>query len=155
MEFFTAITHEGFFEEIAKIRALKKVYAKLMKERFKAKDPRSFALKQYILAPTGPTMYREQPFNNVFRIALAGLAAALTGAERILCRTWTEGLGIPTEDVTLLSMRAQQIIAYETRIGDTVDPLAGSYFLETLTCEYEEKSGKRSLILKPAEGWQN
>ncbi len=138
ISFSLSYSHEEFWEEIARVRAMRRIYARIMKERFKAKDPRSCAMRQLCYVPLGVTLYRQQPMNNIPRITLGLLAAVLAGTESIQSRCWTEGWGIPIEEVTLFSLRMQQVLAYETGIANTVDPLAGSYYLECLTSEFEE-----------------
>ncbi|MFC1914436.1 methylmalonyl-CoA mutase [Chloroflexota bacterium] len=138
VRFIVAIDHRSFFEHIAKIRAMRRIYAKTLKERFGAKRPESMAFRNYS-GKRGQTMYREQYLNNIARSAIGGMAAALAGSQWMGLRCYDEAFGIPSEEAQLTGGRVQQIIAYETGITDTVDPLAGSYFFEWLTKEMEER----------------
>jgi len=135
---FAAYSHCNFFEHIAKIRAIRRLYAKILRERFKAKDLRSLQLRT-LMASKGTSISREQYLNNIARNGIASLCAALSGAQFLDLRAYDEQFGIPTSEAITTNVRIQQIIAYETGITDVVDPLAGSYFLESLTSEFEEK----------------
>lgn len=137
----TAISHIDFFGEVAKLRATRRLWAKIMKERFGAKDPKSMVCRMLPLQ-AGTSVYREQYLNNIARSAIAILGAALVGGGRNEPRTFDEMFGIPTEESIRTALRVQQIIGYETGVCDTVDPLAGSYYVETLTCELEERIQK-------------
>lgn len=128
---------QGFFEEIAKLRAMRRIFARVLKERFKAKRPESMKCKVYA-GHGGMSVHREQYLTNIARAGIAGVAAALAGAQQIDLRPYDEQFGIPTKEAIINSIRVQHIIARETGIADTVDPLAGSYFVEWLTSEMEK-----------------
>lgn len=132
-------THNGFFEEVAKYRALRRMWAKLMRERFGAKDPRSWMFRTHSQTG-GSTLTAQQPENNIIRAALQGLAAVLGGVQSLALSCFDEALALPTEEAQRIALRTQQIIAHETGVVDTVDPLAGSYFVETLTDQLEQKA---------------
>ena len=130
--------HTNFFEHIAKNRAIRRLYAKILKERYHAKDPRSLQFRGY-LGNKGTSLYREQYLNNIARDAIASICAVLSGAQNQDMRAYDEQFGIPTSEAITTNVRIQQIAAYETGIADTIDPLAGSYFIESLTSEMEER----------------
>ncbi|MDO8568996.1 MAG: methylmalonyl-CoA mutase family protein [Dehalococcoidales bacterium] len=130
--------HYGFFQEIAKVRAMRKIYATTMKERFKVKKPESMMMALHI-GQGGNSLQRKQYLNNIARITLANLAAALVGSQHINLRTYDEQFGIPTQEAMVQNIRIQHVIAQETGVCDTVDPLGGSYFVEWLTAEFEER----------------
>jgi methylmalonyl-CoA mutase N-terminal domain/subunit len=132
--FFNA--HNNLFEEIAKFRAARRIWAKIMKERFSAKDPRSMMLR-FHTQTAGSTLIAQQPDTNVVRTTIQALAAVLGGTQSLHTNSRDEALSLPTEESARLAVRTQQIIAYESGCTDTVDPLAGSYFLEYLTDEIE------------------
>lgn len=132
--FFNA--HNNFFEEIAKFRAARRLWAKVMKERFGASDPRSCMLR-FHTQTGGSTLTAQQPLNNVVRVATQAMAAALGGTQSLHTNGFDEALGLPTEHAAKLALRTQQIIGYESGIADTADPLAGSYYVESLTDEIE------------------
>ena len=127
-----------FFEEIAKFRAARRIWYRIMKERFGAKNPKSMRLR-FHTQTAGSSLTAQEPLNNVVRTALEALAAVLGGTQSLHTNSYDEALSLPTEESVLLALRTQQIIAYETDVPDTVDPLAGSYFVETLTNEIEER----------------
>jgi methylmalonyl-CoA mutase N-terminal domain/subunit len=127
-----------FFEEIAKYRAARRIWARMLRERFKAKDPRSMMLKLTGFT-SGSTLTYQQPINNVVRATLEALGFILGGGQSLAVSCMDEALGIPTEDAVRTALRTQQIIAYETGIPNTVDPLGGSYYIESLTSTIEEK----------------
>ncbi|MDO8569157.1 MAG: methylmalonyl-CoA mutase family protein [Dehalococcoidales bacterium] len=133
--------HVNFFQEIARHRAMRRIFAKVMKDRFKAKKPESMRLRVHG-GNGGISLHKEQYLNNIARDALATLAAALSGFTSVDLRAYDEQFGIPTQEAILTSIHAQQVVAYETGIGDTVDPLAGSYYIEWLTSEFEERINK-------------
>ncbi len=134
--FFNA--HNGFLEEIAKFRAARRVWARLMKERFKARSER--ALQMRFHAQTGgSTLTAQQPHNNVARVAVQALAAVLGGTQSLHTNAMDEALALPTEGSATVALRTQQILAYESGVADTVDPLGGSYALEALTSGIEER----------------
>jgi methylmalonyl-CoA mutase, N-terminal domain len=125
-------THNKLFEEVAKYRAARRVWADLLRNRFKAKDPRSWMLR-FHTQTAGVSLTAQQPENNIIRVAYQVLAAVLGGAQSIAACSFDEALALPTEDSVRLSLRTQQVLAHETGVTDTVDPLGGSYFVEVLT----------------------
>ncbi len=131
--------HNNFFEEVAKFRAARRLWARIMKERFKAKDERSMMMR-FHAQTAGSTLTAQQVDNNVVRVTLQALAAVLGGAQSLHTNSRDEALALPTEGSALLALRTQQVIAYESDVTDTVDPLAGSYYVETLTREIEGKA---------------
>jgi methylmalonyl-CoA mutase, N-terminal domain len=135
--FFNA--HNDFFEEIAKYRAARRIWYRVMKERFKAQDPRSLQLR-FHAQTAGVSLTVQQPINNISRVAIQALAAVLGGAQSLHCDGYDEALALPTERAALIALRTQQIIAHETGATNTVDPLGGSYFIENLTSELEEEA---------------
>lgn len=135
--FFNA--HFNFLEEVAKYRAARRMWAKLMKERYGAEDPKSMMLR-FHTQTGGSTLTAQQPLNNVVRVALQALSAVLGGTQSLHTNGFDEALSLPTEDAATLALRTQQMIAYETGVADSVDPLAGSYMVEALTDEIEERA---------------
>lgn len=133
--FFNA--HNDFFEEIAKYRAARKIWARVMKERFKAKNPRSW-LMRFHTQTAGCSLTAQQPYNNVVRVAIQAMAAVLGGTQSLHTNSLDETLALPTEESVTIALRTQQIIAYESGVVNTVDPLAGSYFVERLTKDMED-----------------
>ena len=131
--------HNHFLEEIAKFRAARRLWARIIKERFKAKDPRSMALR-FHAQTAGSTLTAQQPDNNVVRVALQAMAAVLGGCQSLHTNSRDEALALPSADAARLALRTQQIIAHESGAGDTVDPLGGAYALERLTDELEGKA---------------
>ncbi|MBC7395845.1 MAG: methylmalonyl-CoA mutase [Bdellovibrionales bacterium] len=129
--------HNDFFEEIAKFRAARKIWAKIVKERFGSKDPRSQMLR-FHSQTAGSTLTAQQPENNVVRVAVQALAAVLGGTQSLHTNSMDEALALPSEPAARLALRTQQVIASETNVTQTVDPLAGSYFVENLTAQIEE-----------------
>src|SRR4029077_19016314 len=132
--FFNA--HSDFFEEIAKYRAARRIWYKVMRDRFGSKNPRSWALR-FHTQTAGCSLTAQQPYNNVVRTALQALAAVMGGTQSLHTNSLDEAWALPTEFAATLALRTQQIIAHETGVTNTVDPLGGSYFLETLTNEVE------------------
>jgi methylmalonyl-CoA mutase N-terminal domain/subunit len=132
-------SHLDFFEEIAKFRAARRMWAKIMKERFKAKDPRSWWLR-FHTQTAGCSLTAQQPYNNVIRTSLQALAAVMGGTQSLHTNSLDEVLAIPTEEAATIALRTQQIIAEESGVTNTIDPLGGSYFLEALTNELEEEA---------------
>ncbi len=130
--FFNA--HNNFLEEIAKFRAARKLWAEIMRERFGAKDPRSWMLR-FHTQTGGSTLTAQQPENNIVRVALQAMAAVLGGTQSLHTNSMDEALALPTEKAVQVALRTQQIIAHETGVADTVDPMAGSYAIEYLTQE--------------------
>ncbi len=131
--------HNDFFEEIAKFRAARRLWAKIMKERFGAKNPRSLNLR-YHVQTSGCTLTAQQPFNNVVRVTMQALAAVLGGAQSLHTNSFDEALALPSETAVMTALRTQQIIAYESGTANTVDPLGGSYLVEYLTNRIEEEA---------------
>src|SRR6266446_5141130 len=132
--FFNA--HNDFFEEIAKYRAARRIWQKAMVERYKSKNPRSWALR-FHTQTAGCSLTAQQPYNNVVRTAIQALAAVLGGTQSLHTNSLDEAWALPTEFAATIALRTQQIIAHETGVTNTVDPLGGSYFVETLTNEVE------------------
>ncbi|OYD09798.1 acyl-CoA mutase large subunit family protein [Paludifilum halophilum] len=135
--FFNA--HNHFFEEVAKFRAARRLWAHLMKERFGAKSPRSMKLR-FHTQTGGSTLTAQQPDNNVVRVTLQALSAVLGGTQSLHTNARDEALALPTEDSARVALRTQQILAYESGVTHTVDPLGGSYFVERLTDEIEKRA---------------
>lgn len=135
--FFNA--HNDFFEEIAKFRAARRMWAKIMRERFGAKNPRSWQLR-FHTQTAGSTLTAQQPDNNVVRVTIQALAAVLGGTQSLHTNSRDEALALPTEESARIALRTQQIIAYESGVADTIDPLAGSYYVESLTDEIERRA---------------
>jgi len=131
--------HNNFLEEIAKFRAARRLWARVMKERFGAKDPRSQMLR-FHAQTAGSTLTAQQPENNVVRVALQAMAAVLGGAQSLHTNSKDEALALPSEAAAKLALRTQQIIAHETGVADVADPLGGSYTLERLTDELEARA---------------
>ena len=139
--FFNA--HNHFLEEIAKFRAARRLWARIMRDRFGATNPRAQQLR-FHTQTAGSTLTAQQPDNNIVRVALQALAAVLGGTQSLHCNGYDEALALPTEDSARLALRTQQIIAAETGVANTVDPVGGSYAIETLTDEIER--GAEALI---------
>ncbi|MDM5338869.1 methylmalonyl-CoA mutase family protein [Fictibacillus enclensis] len=137
--FFNA--HNQFFEEVAKFRAARRIWAKLMKDTYGARNPKSWQLR-FHTQTGGSTLTAQQPDNNIVRVTLQALAAVMGGTQSLHTNSRDEALALPTEDSARIALRTQQIIAHESGVADTVDPLAGSYFLEHLTDVMEEEVGK-------------
>jgi len=131
--------HNNFFEEIAKFRAARRLWARIMKERFGARDPRSMMLR-FHAQTAGMTLTAQQVENNVVRVSVQALAAVLGGAQSLHTNSKDEALALPTEASARTALRTQQVIAYESEVADTIDPLAGSYYVESLTRELEERA---------------
>ncbi len=138
ISFFFA-SHNNFFEEIAKFRAARRMWARIMKERFGAKKPRSWTLR-FHTQTAGSTLQALEPLNNVIRVTIQALAAVLGGTQSLHTNSYDEALSLPTEESVKLALRTQQIIAYESGVADVVDPLGGSYFIEWLTDRIEEEA---------------
>ena len=135
--FFNA--HLDFFEEVAKYRAARRLWAKIMKERFGARDPRSLMIR-FHTQTAGCTLTAQQPLNNVVRVAFQALAAVLGGTQSLHTNSMDEALCLPSEQAVQIALRTQQLIANETGVADSVDPLGGSYYLESLTREIFERA---------------
>jgi methylmalonyl-CoA mutase, N-terminal domain len=128
--------HNDFFEEIAKFRAGRRMWAKIMRERFGAKNPKSWLLRTHAQT-AGVSLMAQQPLNNVVRTTMQALAAVLGGTQSLHTNSYDETYALPTEDAAMLALRTQQVIYEETNVASVVDPLAGSYFVETLTDQVE------------------
>jgi methylmalonyl-CoA mutase, N-terminal domain len=135
--FFNA--HNHFFEEIAKFRAARRIWAKIMKERFNASNERSLQLR-FHTQTGGSTLTAQQPDNNIVRVTLQALAAVLGGTQSLHTNSRDEALALPTEESARIALRTQQIIAHESGVADTVDPLGGSYYIEALTDQIEKEA---------------
>jgi methylmalonyl-CoA mutase, N-terminal domain len=135
--FFNA--HNNFLEEIAKFRAARRLWANIMRDEFGAKDPKSWRLR-FHTQTAGSTLTAQQPENNVVRVALQALAAVFGGTQSLHTNGRDEALALPTEESARIALRTQQIIAHESGVADTIDPLAGSYYLEQLTDELEARA---------------
>jgi len=129
------------FEEVAKYRAARRLFARIMKERFQAKDPRSYLFRIFS-GSCGSTLVAQQPINNIVRVTMHTLMGILGGDQAIHTACWDEGYAIPSEDSARLALRTQQILAHECGLSSTVDPLAGSYYVESLTSEIEKRASK-------------
>jgi methylmalonyl-CoA mutase N-terminal domain/subunit len=128
-------------EEIAKYRASRRLWARIMRDRFEAKDEKSWRLR-FHTQTGGSTLTAQQPENNVVRVALQALAAVLGGTQSLHTNSKDEALGLPSEEAAVLALRTQQIIAHETGVADTIDPMAGSYVIEYLTDQIEERAAE-------------
>ncbi|MCM0080152.1 methylmalonyl-CoA mutase family protein [Geomonas sp. Red32] len=135
--FFNA--HNNLLEEVAKFRAARRMWSKIMKERFKAKDPRSQMLR-FHTQTAGCTLTAQQPDNNIMRVTLQALAAVLGGTQSLHTNSRDEALALPTEDSVRIALRTQQVIAYESGVADSCDPLAGSFLVESLTDQIEKEA---------------
>ncbi|MBL7986864.1 MAG: methylmalonyl-CoA mutase [Chlorobi bacterium] len=131
--------HNNFFEEVAKLRAARRMWARIMKERFNAQDPRSMMLR-FHSQTAGSTLTAQQVEGNIVRVALQATAAVLGGTQSLHTNGFDEALGLPTENAARLALRTQQVVGYESGITDSVDPLAGSYLVEYLTDQVEQKA---------------
>jgi methylmalonyl-CoA mutase N-terminal domain/subunit len=131
--------HNNFFEEAAKFRAARRMWAKIMKERFKAKDDKSWRLR-FHTQTAGSTLTAQQPENNIVRVSMQALAAVLGGTQSLHTNSMDEALGLPTEKAASIALRTQQIIANETGVADVIDPLGGSFYVESLTDEIEKQA---------------
>ncbi len=137
--FFNA--HSNFLEEVAKYRAARRMWARIMREHFKAKNPKSWMLR-FHTQTAGSTLTAQQPENNIVRTAIQGLAAVLGGTQSLHTNSYDEALALPTEQAARIALRTQQVIAYESGAPQTVDPLAGSYYVEALTNEIEKRAAE-------------
>jgi methylmalonyl-CoA mutase, N-terminal domain len=132
-------SHSNFLEEVAKFRAARRMWARIMREKFKAKNPKSWMLR-FHTQTAGSTLTAQQPENNIVRTALQAMAAVLGGTQSLHTNGYDEALALPTEQAARIALRTQQILAYESGVPQTIDPLAGSYYLETLTNEIEQRA---------------
>jgi methylmalonyl-CoA mutase N-terminal domain/subunit len=132
-------SHNSLFEEIAKFRAARRIWARALRERYGAQNPESWKLR-FHTQTAGCSLTEQQPLNNIIRVTLQALAAVLGGTQSLHTNSYDEALALPTEEAVRIALRTQQIIAYESGVADTIDPLAGSYFVEALTNEVERKA---------------
>src|ERR1700758_835861 len=137
--FFNA--HNNFLEEVAKFRAARRMWAQLMREKFQAKNPRSWMLR-FHTQTAGSTLTAQQPENNIVRTAIQAMAAVLGGTQSLHTNSYDEALALPPEQAARIALRTQQVIAYESGAPQTIDPLAGSYYVETLTTEIEKRAAE-------------
>jgi methylmalonyl-CoA mutase N-terminal domain/subunit len=135
--FFNA--HNNFLEEVAKFRAVRRMWARIMQDRFHARNPKSLMLR-FHTQTAGSTLTAQQPENNIVRTALQAMAAVLGGTQSLHTNGFDEALGLPTEEAARIALRTQQIVGYETGVANTIDPLAGSYYIESLTDEIERRA---------------
>ncbi len=131
--------HNNLFEEVAKFRAARRLWARIMRERFGAKNPASWMLR-FHTQTAGCTLTAQQPLNNIIRVTIQALAAVLGGTQSLHTNSYDEALALPSEEAVRIALRTQQIIAHESGVADVVDPLAGSYYIESLTDQIEEKA---------------
>ncbi|MDI6905456.1 MAG: methylmalonyl-CoA mutase family protein [Candidatus Bathyarchaeia archaeon] len=150
LSFFFA-AHNNFLEEIAKFRAARRLWAKIMRERFGAKNPTSWRLR-FHTQTSGVSLTAQQPYNNIIRATLQALAAVLGGTQSLHTNSFDEAYALPSEQAATIALRTQQIIAYESGVTDTVDPLAGSYYVEYLTNQIEERAAKYIEQIDAMEG---
>jgi methylmalonyl-CoA mutase N-terminal domain/subunit len=137
--FFNA--HNNFLEEVAKFRAARRMWARIMREHFKAKNPRSWMMR-FHTQTAGSTLTAQQPENNIVRTAIQALAAVLGGTQSLHTNSYDEALALPTEQAARIALRTQQVIGYESGVAQTIDPLAGSYYIESLTNEIEKRAAE-------------
>jgi methylmalonyl-CoA mutase N-terminal domain/subunit len=135
--FFNA--HNNFLEEVAKFRAARRLWAYIMRDQFRAKNPRSWMLR-FHTQTAGSTLTAQQPENNIVRTAIQAMAAVLGGTQSLHTNSYDEALSLPTEQAARIALRTQQVIAYESGAPNTIDPVAGSYFIESLTNEIENRA---------------
>jgi len=138
LSFFFA-AHNDLFEEIAKFRAARRIWAKTMKERFHAKNPRSMWMRMHVQT-AGFTLTAQQPLNNITRVTIQALSAVLAGTQSLHTNSFDEALALPSEEAVRIALRTQQIMAHESGVANTIDPLAGSYYVENLTNEMEKST---------------
>ncbi|HUF27668.1 MAG TPA: methylmalonyl-CoA mutase family protein [Gemmatimonadaceae bacterium] len=143
--------HNDFFEEIAKLRAARRIWARHMRERYGAADPRSLMLR-FHSQTAGVTLTAQQPMNNVVRVAYQAMAAVLGGTQSLHTNSMDETLALPTEEAVQVALRTQQVLAYETGVPNVIDPLGGSYYVETLTDQLEAEAEQLFLEIEQIEG---
>jgi methylmalonyl-CoA mutase N-terminal domain/subunit len=136
---FFFVADNNLLEEVAKFRAARRLWARIMRRRFGAKDPKSWMLR-FHTQTAGASLTARQPLNNIIRVTLQALAAVLGGTQSLHCNSYDEALALPTEEAVQIALRTQQIIAHESDVAETVDPLAGSYAVESLTDEIEHRA---------------
>lgn len=151
MAFFSC-AHMDLFEEVAKLRAMRRIWARMLKERFHAKNPRSLTWRTAIQTAALP-LTAQQPLNNIVRATIQTLAAVLAGTQSIHTTGYDEAYSLPTEESHKLSVRTQQIIAYESRAGNSADPLGGSYLVETMTDDLEERAWELMKVIEEKGGF--
>jgi methylmalonyl-CoA mutase, N-terminal domain len=132
-------SHSDFLEEVAKFRAARRLWAKIMKERFNAQDPKSMMLR-FHTQTAGCSLTAQQPLNNIMRVAFQAMSAVLGGTQSLHTNSYDEALALPSELAVQVALRSQQVVAFETNVCDTIDPLAGSYYIEKLTDEVEARA---------------
>src|SRR5207302_943148 len=130
-------THNDFLEEIAKFRAARRIWAKIMRDRFGAQNPRSWMLR-FHAQTAGSSLTAQQPDNNVVRVTIQALAAVIGGTQSLHTNSKDEALALPSEAAAKLALRTQQVVAHESKVADTIDPMAGSYFVESLTDQIQK-----------------
>ncbi|MEM3728587.1 MAG: methylmalonyl-CoA mutase family protein [Candidatus Bathyarchaeia archaeon] len=140
LSFFFA-AHNNLFEEVAKFRAARRLWARIMRERFGAKNPASWMLR-FHTQTSGVSLTAQQPLNNIIRVTIQALAAVLGGTQSLHTNSFDEAYALPSEQAVTIALRTQQIIAYESGVADTIDPLGGSYYVEYLTNQIEEKAAQ-------------
>ena len=150
VSFFFAV-HNNFFEEIAKYRAARRIWSNILKDNFGVKNENSCIFRVHSQTG-GVTLTAQQPLNNVVRVSMQALAAVLGGTQSLHTNSFDEALGLPTEDSATIALRTQQIIAFESEVADSIDPLAGSYYVEYLTDEIEKKVYEYLEIIKDKGG---
>jgi len=150
VSFFFAV-HNNFFEEIAKYRAARRIWSNILRKQFEITDDNSCKFRVHSQTG-GVTLTAQQPLNNVVRVSMQALAAVLGGTQSLHTNSFDEALGLPTEDSATIALRTQQIIAYESEVADSIDPLAGSYYIENLTDEIEKKVYDYLEIIKQKGG---
>ena len=128
-----------FFEEVAKYRAARRIWARELRERFGAKDPRSWRMR-FHTQTAGVSLTAQQPLNNIVRTAIEALAGVLGGTQSLHTNSFDEALALPTEEAARIALRTQQIMAHETGVANTIDPLGGAYFVEALTDQIEREA---------------
>ena len=134
-------SHNNLFEEVAKFRAVRRLWAKIMRDRFKAKDPRSWMLR-FHTQTAGCTLTAQQPYNNIVRVAIQALAAVLGGTQSLHTNSFDEAYATPSQEAVTIALRTQQLLAYENCVGDIVDPMGGSYLIESLTDALESQAAQ-------------
>src|SRR5690606_14939533 len=132
-------SHNEFFEEVCKLRAARRIWARMMRERYGAQSERSWFMKTHVQT-AGCSLTEQQPLNNIVRVAYQAMAGVLGGCQSLHTDSMDETLGLPTEQAVTVALRTQQILAHETGVTRTVDPLGGSYFVEALTDEVEAEA---------------
>jgi methylmalonyl-CoA mutase N-terminal domain/subunit len=143
--------HNDFFEEIAKLRAARRIWARHMRERYGAKDPRSWTLR-FHSQTAGVTLTAQQPMNNIVRVAYQAMAAVLGGTQSLHTNSMDETLALPTEEAVQVALRTQQVLAYESGVPNVMDPLGGSYYVEALTEKLEREAEEMFVEIEKVGG---